>query len=157
LARYLGDIFLNTHLKKRKENMMKFIESLSPYAHWFLRIALGSVFLYHGLTKFPNLTGLAQMMQMPVVMVLLVALAEAGGGTLVLIGGFSKDWITRVGGLLIIPVMLGVIFMVHWGRWAFTPSETHPIGGMEFQFTLLMLSLFFVVKGNSINTAGSDS
>jgi putative oxidoreductase len=30
---------------------------LRAHAHWLLRVALGSVFLYHGLTKFPALGG----------------------------------------------------------------------------------------------------
>jgi len=32
---------------------LPFLAVLAPYAHWTLRLAVGSVFLYHGLTKFP--------------------------------------------------------------------------------------------------------
>ena len=59
---------------------------------------------------------------------------------------------TRLGGLLIVPVMLGAIFMMHWGQWHFAASETHPMGGMEFQSTLLMIALYFVVVGNKAPT-----
>ncbi len=83
-------------------------------------------------------------------MAVLVAVLETGGALLILAGGVSKDWMTRVGGLLIVPVMLGAIFMVHWGQWSFMPSETHPVGGIEFQFTLLMIALYFAVVGNGI-------
>ena len=130
------------------------MDALARHAHWLLRIALASVFLYHGLTKFPNLSGMAQMMGMSVFVLTLVALAETFGGLLVLVGAFTKDWVTRLGGLLIAPVMLGAIFMVHWGRWSFstTWSEagpgSHPMGGMEFQVTLLLIALFFVLWGN---------
>ena len=45
------------------------------------------------------------------------------------------------------PVLMGAIAMVHWPRWAFTPSETHPMGGMEFQVTLLCLAIYFMLTG----------
>jgi putative oxidoreductase len=83
-------------------------------------------------------------------MAILAAIMETGGGALVLFGGFGNDLLTRLGGLLIAPVMLGAIAMVHWGQWSFAPSDTHPMGGMEFQFTLLMIALYFVLVGNSV-------
>ncbi|GAB4459858.1 MAG: hypothetical protein Kow0031_39680 [Anaerolineae bacterium] len=128
------------------------LDSLAPYAPWALRIAVASVFLYHGLTKFPNLAGMATMMGLPVALFALVALAETAGGALVLIGGIVKgamgDLLTRLGGAAIIPPMLGAIAMVHIGQWSFVPSDTHPMGGMEFQFTLLMIGLYFLLRGN---------
>lgn len=130
---------------------MQALASVTRHAHWLLRIALASVFLYHGLTKFPQLGGMAEMMGMPVAALLLVALAETAGGILIFAGGFLSDIMTRVGALLIVPVMLGAIAMVHWPQWAFTPSETHPMGGMEFQVTLALLALYFLLKGNNAN------
>lgn len=126
------------------------MNKLAPYAHWTLRIALGSVFLYHGLIKFPNLSGLSQMMHMPVFMIMMLALVETLGGLLVVIGGFSKDWMTRVGALLLMFPMLGAIGMVHWGQWSFMASKSHPMGGMEFQVTLLLVQLYLLIKGNSV-------
>lgn len=129
---------------------MKALDNFSGYAHWALRLALGSVFLYHGITKFPNLSGMAGMMGLPVIVILLLALAETAGGALVLLGGFGWDWMTRLGALLLIPPMLGAIAMVHWPRWSFTPSDTHPMGGMEFQVTLVLIALYLVIKGNQV-------
>lgn len=129
---------------------MNTLDRLAPHAHWLLRIALASVFLFHGLTKFPQLQGMAEMMGMPVFMIALVALAETAGGALILVGGFGPDWATRLSGLLVAPVMIGAIAMVHWGQWSFAPSETHPMGGMEFQFTMLLLALYFVIVGNGL-------
>ncbi len=123
-------------------------DGLAQYAHWAPRIAIAGVFLYHGLTKFPNLSGMAGMFGMPVFVLALVALAEVGGGALVILGAFTKDIVTRIGGLLIIPPMLGAIFMVHWGRWSFTPADGYPMGGMEFQVTLLLLGIYFALRGN---------
>ena len=128
---------------------MKF---LTTNAHWLLRIALASVFVFHGVLKLTNLEGFAQMLPISYTAVVLVALAETGGGLLVLIGGFGDnrvfDLATRIGAALNIPVIIGAISMIHWGRWNFLPSETHPMGGFEFQAVLLLLMLFFVFTGN---------
>ncbi len=48
-----------------------------------------------------------------------------------------------------IPVIIGAIIIVHWGRWNFVPSETHPMGGFEFQTVLLLLMLYLVFTGNT--------
>ena len=129
---------------------MKFITS---NAHWLLRIALASVLLFHGVLKFANLEGFAQMLPISYLQVVLVALAETAGGLLVLVGGFRDDTIsdlaTRVGAALNIPVLIGAIAIVHWGQWNFVPSETHPMGGFEFQAALLLLLLYLVFTGNA--------
>ncbi len=132
---------------------MKFLAKLSPHAHWLLRAAIASVFIYHGVTKFPNLSGMAAMMNMPVIVLLLVALAETAGGALLLLGGFSKDWMTRLGAIILVPVMLGAISMMHWGQWHFKATETHPMGGMQFQVTLLLVLLYLFVKGNNVSSS----
>ena len=125
---------------------------LTKNAHWLLRIALASVFVYHGLLKFANLEGFAQMLPISYFAVVLVAAAETGGGLLVLLGGFRDDVIsdlaTRIGAALNIPVMIGAITLVHWGQWNFVPSETHPMGGMQFQSVLILIMLYLVFTGN---------
>ena len=131
---------------------------LTGHAHWLLRATLASVFIYHGVIKLANLEGNAEMLGLSISTVLLVALAEAVGGALVLSGGFSKvtpaaAWLTRLGAIMLVPVMAGAIAMVHWGQWTFVPSQTHPMGGMEFQVVLLLLSLYFVVTGTRPRTA----
>lgn len=127
-----------------------FLDSFSQHAHWLLRFSLASVFIFHGMGKFNNLGGFAGMMELPMSIAFLVALAEVGGGLLILLGGVMHDWMTRIGGLMIVPVMLGAITMVHWGRWNFVPTENYPMGGMEFQVVLLLIALFFVFKGNKV-------
>jgi len=128
---------------------MNFINS---NAHWLLRIALASVFLYHGVLKLMNLEGFAQMLPISYTAVVLVALAETVGGLLVLLGGLNSgrlfDLATRIGAALNIPVIIGAISIVHWGRWNFVPSDTHPMGGFEFQAVLLLVLLFLVITGN---------
>jgi len=129
---------------------MKF---LTANAHWLLRIALASVFIYHGVLKFQNLEGFAQMLPISYLQTVLVAAAETIGGLLVLLGGFRGDQLsdlaTRIGAALNIPVMIGAISLVHWGRWNFLPSESHPIGGIEFQTVLILIMLYLVFTGNN--------
>ena len=123
------------------------------HAHWFLRFSLASVFIVMGLDKFMG-GGLGEFSSgtgLPVFVAALVALAELGGGLLVVVGGFSArmgDALTRLGAAMIVPVMLGAIFMVHWGQWHFMATETHPMGGMMIQVVLTMIALYLLVKGN---------
>jgi putative oxidoreductase len=133
---------------------MNALEPLARHAHWALRLAILSVFLYHGLDKFGNLGGFAEMAGMPVAVAFLVALAEAGGAVLVFVGGFLKDWMTRLGAMAIIPVMLGAIFMVHWGQWHFMATESHPMGGMQFQVTLLAIVVYLALEGKGVSQTG---
>ena len=53
---------------------MNFLKSISPHAHWLIRIALASIFLYHGLGKFPQAAMMAKMMNMPIFMIYLLSL-----------------------------------------------------------------------------------
>ena len=117
---------------------MKTLNNFSPQAHWFLRIAIASVFIYHGLKKFINLEPMAKMMNIPVAMLFMIALAESVGGLLVLAGGFLKDWTTRVGALFLAPVMLGAQGVLNPSR-----SDSEPYD--EFH-----RDVKFIIKGDRI-------
>ena len=129
--------------------MFDFLDSFKPHAHWLLRIALASVFIFHGWGKVMNLGGFSEMLGLPVAVIALVTFAELAGGIGIIAGAFTKDLITRLSGLALVPVLLGAIFMVHWGRWNFVPAEDFPMGGMEFQVVLLLIALYFLVMGNA--------
>ena len=122
---------------------------LTANAHWLLRIALASVFIFHGVLKFLNLEGFAQMLPISYLEVVLVATAETAGGLLVLLGGFRGDALsdvaTRVGAALNLPVMIGAIAMVH-AKNGFNVMN----GGMEFQLLMLVTGLYFAAKGNDV-------
>jgi len=124
------------------------MDSIKSHSHWLLRLALASVFVFHGFGKFLDLGGFSQMMGLNISVAVLVAFAEVAGGVGIIVGAFTKDIVTRLAGAAIAPVMLGAIVMVHWGQWSFMASDTHPAGGMEFQFVLLLLALYFIVTGN---------
>ena len=132
--------------------MFDVLNSLKPHAHWLLRIGLAGVFLFHGLYKVINFGGFSQMMGLPTSVAALVTFAELAGGVGIIVGALTNDLITRLAGLAMAPIVLGAIFMVHWGRWNFAPAEEFPMGGMEFQVVLLLTALYFLVMGN-----GTDS
>jgi putative oxidoreductase len=128
--------------------MFDTLDSLKPQAHWLLRIALASVFLFHGVGKAVDVGGFSQMSGLSTAVAALVTFAELAGGVGIIVGALTKEIITRLAALAMAPVLLGAIFMVHWGRWSFTPAEGFPMGGMEFQVVLLLMALFFLVVGN---------
>ena len=124
------------------------MNKLESHSHWLLRIALASVFLFHGLGKVPNIPGFAEMMGLPVLVAGLVTFAEVAGGFGILLGAVTKSMITRLAAVAMIPVLLGAIVMVHGPRWSFVPTEAYPMGGMEFQVVLLLLASWFLIVGN---------
>ncbi len=131
---------------------MDFLNKLSPYSHWFVRVSLALTFLYHGFTKFPMASGMAQMMGMPVAMVYLLAIMELAGGILILWGGFGPNWATQAAGAIFVVVMLGAIMMFHFQNgWSFTQGwgeGTNHMGGMEFQALVLVSGLLFLTNPN---------
>lgn len=128
---------------------------IARHAHWLLRGALAAVFIFHGLDKFTGagIGGFAQAMGLPFIIGLMVALGEIGAGAALLIGGamrnFYGDVLTRLGGLGVVGIMAGAIFMVHWGQWNFMATATHPMGGMEFQVTMMLVGTYLFIKGNA--------
>lgn len=127
---------------------------IERHAHWLLRLGLASVFLYMGIDKFmgSGIAAFATMMNLPLSLGVLVALGEIGTGLLVVLGGLMKsrlgDVITRLGALGMVPILLGAIFMVHWGQWHFMSTATHPLGSMMFQVMLAMVAIYLLAKGN---------
>lgn len=126
------------------------LDRVAVHAHWLPRIAIASVFIYMGIDKLVGggIGAFANIMGLPVLIALLVALTEIGAGALVVLGALTNGWITRLGALMTVPVLLGAIFMEHWGQWHFLPTATHPLGGMMFQVTLLLVALYMLIRGN---------
>ena len=133
------------------------MHKLEIHSHWLLRLALASVFLFHGLGKVPNIPGFAEMMGLPVIVAGLVTFAEVAGGLGILLGAATRPLITRLAAVAMIPVLLGAIVMVHGPRWSFVPTEQFPMGGMEFQVVLLLLAIWFLVVGNGEEKAAARS
>ncbi|MGH8221898.1 MAG: DoxX family protein, partial [Woeseiaceae bacterium] len=116
---------------------MKFLESFAPYAHWGLRLSLAATFVYHGAGKFPP-DQFASGMGMSLVIGWLVAIAEVAGGAALIAGGaLSHDLLTRLGGLIVIVIMIGAIGLVHLEKGFSVMS-----GGFEFQLLMLATGLY---------------
>lgn len=126
---------------------MDFLDDYAAKAPGLLRLALASVFLFHGIQKLVASGPYDMMvgkMGMPGPVFWLVTLAEVAGGALILFGGLINSLATRLGALAIIPVMIGAIVMVHaQNGWSFMNN------GMEFQVVLLLVALYFLIAGNT--------
>lgn len=119
-------------------------------ANWFIRIPFAAVFAGHGAGKLLMPAASAEMLSLPLVLVILVGVAEVLAGVGAVVGGIDKApyraLVDRLTGLAAIPVLIGAIAMVHWPRWSFVASESHPMGGMEFQVVLLGIALYFLLR-----------
>ena len=111
-----------------------------------LRLALGLIFIGHGSQKVFGvwggkglnefMAGVPPLGLRPAWLWMgAAAFSELVGGILVLLG-----FLTRLGALMIIPVMLVAILGVHWGGF-FLPK------GIEYAFALLCVALALVVAG----------
>lgn len=117
---------------------------LRRWSDWPLRLAFAGVFLPHGVRKLVALPTYARILPLPEWAILGVGLIEVTAALMAIAGGFvARRWLTRAAGLLIVPLMLGAVFWLHWGQWHFSASSTHPAGGMEFPFVMLMLATSF--------------
>lgn len=125
-----------------EESIMDFLSKLSPHVHWGLRLSLAATFIYHGWAKFP-IEG--PMMGMPVFMVWMLALGEIAAGLLLIAGAFGKEMLTRLGGLIVVVVMVGAIALVHAAK-----GFNVMAGGSEFQILMLVTGLYFTAKGNDV-------
>ena len=116
---------------------------------WLIRLPFAAVFAGHGIGKLIMPAASAEMLALPVVLVLLVGLAELLAGIGAVVAGLDRApyraLIDRLTGLAAAPVLIGAIAMVHWPRWSFVATESHPMGGMEFQVVLLGIALYFLL------------
>lgn len=116
---------------------------------WFIRIPFALTFAGHGAGKLLMPTASAQMLDLPIPLVVLVGVAEVLAGVGAVVGGIERAprraLIDRLTGLAAAPVLLGAIALVHWPRWSFVASDSHPMGGMEFQVLLLGVALYLLL------------
>ena len=123
---------------------MNFLSPLAPHAHWLVRLSLAATFLYHGIGKFP-VSAFSEAMGMAVPLAWAVTIAEIVGGAALIIGAFGKDMLPRLGGLIVIVIMIGAIGMVH-----FKNGWNVMNGGMEFQVLMLAIGVYFAARGNEV-------
>ena len=116
---------------------------------WFVRLPFAIVFAGHGAGKLLMPAASAEMLGLPVALSLLVGLAEVLAGIGAVVGGVERAphrvLVDRLTGLAAAPVLIGAIAMVHWPLWSFVATESHPMGGMEFQVVLLGIALYLAL------------
>lgn len=123
----------------------------SQRADLILRLALGIVFFAHGAQKLLGWFGgygwtgtmgfLTQAVGLPAPIAGLVILIEFFGGLAIILG-----FLTRPAALGLTAVTLGAISKVHLVNGFFLDAQG-PKDGMEYVFVLLLLSLYFLLKG----------
>jgi putative oxidoreductase len=126
--------------------------SILHYRHgiamFILRIIIGTAFIMHGgqkLISFFTLEGFTPFVTfisalgLPPFLAYLVPFAEFFGGVMVLLG-----FATELGALMIIPVMVGAVFLVHWKNGYFLPN------GFEYALNLLLGSIALIIGGPGI-------
>ena len=120
---------------------------------WFVRLPFSIVFAGHGAGKLLMPAASAEMLGLPVALILLVGLAEVLAGIGAVVGGVERAphrvLVDRLTGLAAAPVLIGAIAMVHWPRWSSVATESHPMGGMEFQVVLLGIALYLALGGKA--------
>lgn len=113
------------------------------YVDWgllVLRIALGAIFIVHGLPKLKNPAGIAGAIGAPAGMGLALGLAETLGGLSVLLG-----LLTQLGALAIMVVMLGALhFKIN--RWN-SPFTAMDKTGWEFDLLILASAALLLFSG----------
>jgi len=107
-----------------------------------LRVVLGIIMIYHGWPKVTNLGGVIEGftgmgIPLPAVAAVFAAVAEFGGGLLLLIGA-----LTDIAGLLFAIDMLGAITFVH-AKNGFAVDK----GGIEWPLALLAMALAIALAG----------
>lgn len=119
---------------------------------YLIRIALASVFLFHGIGKFMDISMLQDMMINTIgmpdtasawMLANFVAAAEVFAGILILL---PIPILTSIGSLIMLAVLGTAIYFFHWPQWSFATSATHPLGGMEFQVTMMLSALYLFLK-----------
>ena len=118
---------------------MNFIDNdnfLSKNIHWLLRLTLAGTFFAHG---YPKLGGNLDMG----VIGYLVGPFECLGALCILLGPFTKDLLTRIGGGMLAIIMVGAIYL-HLFKWG------DGLADVEWQILLLSVSLIFIFKGDEL-------
>jgi len=106
-------------------------------AHMGVRVALGVIFIAHGLPKFdPGFLGFLTNIGIPHEMQIILALAETVPGIFLIVGV-----LTRIGGVVLSLMMLGAIFYVK------KAASLTGQGGFEIDLILLASALSMIAAG----------
>lgn len=113
--------------------MLTFLNMYSAWGALFLQFAVGVIFIVHGWPKLKNTKKM-------------LAIGGTGHGLVETLGGLALffSYHVRAVGLAFSIIMLGAIYFKIF-KWK-TSFTAHDTTGWEFDFALLAISLWFLVR-----------
>jgi putative oxidoreductase len=116
-------------------------------APWLIRLGLGIAFIIHGYNKFPlPPQGLINYFGFSPALATFVALSEVFAGIIIIVGGLLNNslgnLITRLGGLMVVVVMIFAFSIAHQ-EWFITVKLF-----TSEQIFLFLIGFYFLLKGN---------
>jgi len=132
------------NLDNKINNILGGIDFLAP---WVIRLGLGIAFIIHGYNKFPlPPQGLINYFGFSPALASFVALSEVFAGLIIIVGGLINNslgnLITRLGGLMVVVIMIFAFSIAHQ-EWFITVKLF-----TSEQIFLFLIGLFFLIKGN---------
>jgi putative oxidoreductase len=115
-----------------------------PYGLLVLRVALGAMWISHGLLKYfvftmPGFAGFLGAQGFPTFLAWPIVMAEIGGGLLILTGIYGRQI-----SVALLPLLAGALLVHLPNGWAFSA----PKGGWEYPAFLMLASLAHALLGD---------
>ena len=132
------------NLDNKINNILGGLDFLAP---WLIRLGLGIAFIIHGYNKFPlPPQGLINYFGFSPALATFVALSEVFAGIIIIVGGLLNNslgnLITRLGGLMVVVVMIFAFSIAHQ-EWFITVKLF-----TSEQILLFLIGFYFLLKGN---------
>ena len=134
-------------MKNLDNKINNILEGLDFLAPWLIRLGLGIAFIIHGYNKFPlPPQGLINYFGFSPALATFVALSEVFAGIIIIVGGLHNNslgnLITRLGGLMVVVVMIFAFSIAHQ-EWFITVKLF-----TSEQIFLFLIGFYFLLKGN---------
>ena len=132
------------NLDNKINNILGGLDFLAP---WLIRLGLGTAFIIHGYNKFPlPPQGLINYFGFSPALATFVALSEVFAGIIIIVGGLLNNslgnLITRLGGLMVVVVMIFAFSIAHQ-EWFITVKLF-----TSEQIFLFLIGFYFLIRGN---------
>ena len=134
-------------MKNLDNKINNILGGLGFLAPWLIRLGLGIALIIHGYNKFPlPPQGLINYFGFSPALATFVALSEVFAGIIIIVGGLLNNslgnLITRLGGLMVVVVMIFAFSIAHQ-EWFITVKLF-----TSEQIFLFFIGFYFLLKGN---------